>query len=168
MRLAGRILGVCAAMVLMTAVAGAKDYKTWAPLLPETVAGMARSGEPEGMNMESNGNKWSMLHQRYAGNSSDKSVELTLVSGAGAPFVANFQTMSKMEMETGDRVIKTVQVSNYKGLINLDKAQKRAILMIALTDETMVVMEVAPATQEKDIIAVAEDLPLEEFASKVR
>jgi hypothetical protein len=168
MRLAGRIMGVCAAILLITAVVGAKDYKTWTPLLPETVAGMARSGEPDGMNMESNGNKWSMLHQRYAGNGSDKSVELTLVSGAGAPFVANFQTMSKMEMETGDRVIKTVKISNYKGLINLDKAQKRAILMIALTDETMVVMEVAPATQEKDIIAVAEDLPLEEFASKAR
>ena len=168
MRLTGRIMGVCAAIVLMTAVAGAKDYKTWTPLLPETVAGMARSGEPEGMNMESNGNKWSMLHQRYAGNGSDKSVELTLVSGLGAPFVANFQMMSKMQMETGDRVIKAVEVSKYKGLINLDKAQKRAILMIALTEETMVVMEVAPAAQEKDIIPLAEDLPLEEFASKAR
>ena len=168
MRLTGRVMGVCAAMVLMTAVAGAKDYKTWKPVLPEKVAGMPRSGEPDGMNMESNGQKWSMLHQRYADDGPDKSIELTLISGAGAPFMVNFQMMSKMEMETEDQVIKTVEVSTYKGLINLEKARKSATLMIALTDETMLVMEVAPATQEKDIIAVAENLPLREFASKVK
>jgi len=168
MRWMGRIIGVCAAIVLMAGVAGAKDYKVWKPLLPETVAGMPKSGEPEGMNMETNGQTWSMLHQRYAGDNADKSAELTLVSGMGAPFVANFQMMSKMEMETEDQMIKTVKVSTYKGLINLEKAENRAVLMIALTEETMVVLEVAPATQEKDIITVAEGLPLDKFASEAK
>jgi hypothetical protein len=168
MRLTAQIVGICVGIVLMTALAGAKDYKAWIPLLPETVAGMAQSGDPEGMNMESNGQKWSMLHQSYGGDGSGKSVELTLVSGAGAPFVANFQMMSKMEMETEDQVIKTVECSKYKGLVNLEKAKKRATLMIALTDETIVVIELAPTSQAKDVISVAEGLPLEEFASKAK
>jgi hypothetical protein len=160
------MIGICVVVLLIGATVGAADYKSWIPLLPKTVSGLPQAGEPDGMNMESEGQKWSMLHQRYAGDNTDQSVEVTFVSGGGAPFVANFQMMSKMEMETEEQIMKTVEVSKYKGLINLEKKEKRGTLMVGLTESKMIVVEVDPANEEKDLISAAVDLPLEEFAAQ--
>ena len=68
-------------LLLFSVTAGATDYKAWVPLLPDTLAGLTRSGKPDGINMEMSGKKWSSLHQRYSGDKGEKAIELTIVGG---------------------------------------------------------------------------------------
>lgn len=163
MKLRGQLILIGICLLLLAGAVGAEDYKNWIPVLPDTVGGMAGAGKPDGMNMESDGQKWCMLHQQYGGNQSEKQVDLTLVWGGAAPFMANFQMMSKFEMETEEQVTKSVEVSGYKGVINLEKADQRGTLMLALDKETIVILEAAPTTKADQLFSVAKKLPLDKF-----
>ena len=164
MKLRGQLILIGICLLLLAGAVGAEDYKNWIPVLPDTVGGMAGAGKPDGMNMESDGQKWCMLHQQYGGNQSEKQVDLTLVWGGAAPFMANFQMMSKFEMETEEQVTKTVKVSKYKGVINLEKADQRGTLMLALSKDMIVILESVPTTKEDQLVSLAEKLPLDKFA----
>ena len=153
-------------LLLFSTTAGASDYKAWLPLLPDTLGGMPRSGEPEGVNMEMGGQKWSSLHQEYSTDSGDKSVGLTIVWGKGSPQLAAFQMMSGMKMETEDQIVKTVSVSRYKGLVTLEKKEKSGALMISLSETMLVVIEAEPITSEAELLKLAEQLPLAKFAGQ--
>ena len=155
-------------LLLFSATAGASDYKAWLPLLPDTLGGMRRSGEPEGMSMEMGGQKWSSLHQEYSTDSGEKSVELTIVSGKGGPELEAFQMMSSIKMETEDQIIKTVSVLRYKGLFAFEKKEKNGTLMISLGEELLVVIEAEPITSEADLLKLAEQLPLAKFAAQAK
>jgi len=168
MKLRGQLILIGICLLLLAGAVGAEDYKNWIPVLPDTVGGMAGAGKPDGMNMESDGQKWCMLHQQYGGNQSEKQVDLTLVWGGAAPFMANFQMMSKFEMETEDQITKTIKVSEYKGVLNLEKPDKRGTLMVALSKELMIVMELVPATKAGDLIKLVEELPLDKFVSQAK
>ena len=159
-------LALC--LLLFSVKAGATDYKAWIPLLPDTLGGIGRSGKPDGMNMEMSGQKWSSLHQQYSTDNGEKSVELTIVAGKGAPHLASFQMMSSMKMETEDQIIKTVKVKKYKALFNLEKKDKRGTLMISLSDEMLVVIEARPITNEAEVTKLAEQLPLAKFAAQAK
>jgi len=155
-------------LLFFSLTAGASDYKGWIPLLPDSLGGMGRSGEPEGVNMEMGDQKWSSLHQEYSTGDGKKSIELTVVGGKGAPQLTNFQMMSTMKMETEDQIAKTVNVSGYKGFLNLEKKEKSGILMISLSEEMLVVIEAEPITTEKEVLKLAEQLPLAKFAAQAK
>ena len=107
---------------LMTAVmANAADYKVWMPLMPEELGGLKRSGDPEGMNMEMNGKMWSSLHQEYSADNAERAASVTILGGKDAPGMGGFQAMSSMKMETEDQIIKTIKVSGYNGVFNLER-----------------------------------------------
>jgi len=159
-------MSVC--LLLISVTAAASDYKSWIPLLPDTLGSMGRSGKPDGVNMETNGQKWSSLHQKYSADNRGKSVEMTLVMGKAAPPLASFQMMSSMKMETDDQIVKTIDVSGYKGLLNLQKNEKSGTLMISLSDQMLVVIEAKPITSESEVIKLAEQLPLAEFAAQAK
>ena len=156
------IISVC--LLLVAVAAGAEDYKNWIPLLPETIGGLDRAGKPDGMNMETNDQRWCMVHQKYGSDESEKYIDLTLVWGGAAPFMANYQMMSKFEMETEEQITKTVKVSKYKEVINLEKAEQRGTLMLALSKDMIVILEAAPTTEEGQLSSLAEKLPLDKFA----
>ncbi len=42
-------------LLLISVTLGAVDYKNWLPLVPQALGSLARSGEPNGINMEMNG-----------------------------------------------------------------------------------------------------------------
>lgn len=168
MKIKYRIVLVSVCLLLISVTASASDYKDWIPLLPETVGEMQRSGKPDGMNMEMGGEKWSSLHQNYSADNGEKSVELTIVEGKGAPPLANFQMMSAMKMETEDQIVKTLDVFGYKGLFNLEKKKKSGTLMISLSEEMLVVLEAEPITKEEEILKLAEQLPLAKFAAQTK
>jgi hypothetical protein len=144
------------------------DYKAWVPMLPRTLGGMATSGEPDGMNMEMGAQRWSSLSQDYASRDGNRSAELTVVAGKGAPQVLGFQMMPKMTMETTDEIVKTVTVSGYKGLFILDKDDKLGTLIIPLKQDVLVNIETQPASGEAELIKLADQLPLAQFAAKAR
>lgn len=166
MRKISFLLALC--LLLFSVTAGATDYKAWVPLLPDTLAGLNQSGKPNGINMETNGKKWSSLHQRYSGDKGEKAIELTIVGGEAAPQLAQFQMMSSMKMETEDQIIKTVKVLGYKGLLNIEKKGKGATLMISLSDEMMVVIAAEAIKSEAKVLKLAEQLPLAKFAAQAK
>ena len=167
MRVSGKTMLMSVCLLLISATAGAVDYKNWLPLVPETLGGLARSGAPDGINMEMSGQSWSSLQQEYS-NKSDKRVSLTIVSGMVAPQAQAFQAMSQMQMETQDQVMKTLNVAGYKSLLLLSKADGSGSLMISLNQQTMVVIEAEPVTSDKELVALAEEVPLEKIATQAK
>jgi hypothetical protein len=163
MRPKGWIILISVCLLLVAVVAGAEDYKNWVPALPQAIQGLDRVGKYDGMNMQTNDQKWCMLHQRYGSEGPEEYIDLTLVWGGAAPFMANYQMMSKFEMETEEQVTKSVEVSGYKGVINLEKADQRGTLMLALDKETIVILEAAPTTKADQLFSVAKKLPLDKF-----
>jgi len=160
------LLALC--LVLFPLTAAASDYKAWVPLLPDTLAGLSQSGKPDGINMETSGKKWSSLHQRYSADKGEKAIELTIVAGEGAPYLAQFQMMSSVKMETEDQIVKTVNVSGYKGLLNLEKREKSATLMISLNEEMLVVIAAKAVKSEAEALKLGEQLPLAKFAAQAK
>jgi hypothetical protein len=79
-----------------------------------------------------------------------------------------FQAMSSMKMETEDQIIKTTKVSGYNSVFNLEKGEKRGTLMISLRQDLMVILETSPTEDETEIVKLAEQLPLADFAAKAK
>jgi hypothetical protein len=152
--------------LMIAVMANAADYKVWMPLLPEELGGLKRSGEPEGMNMEMNGKMWSSLHQEYSADNPERAASVTILGGKDAPGMEGFQAMSSMKMETEDQIIKTIKVSGYNGVFNLEKGEKRGTLMISLRQDLMVILETSPTEDETEIVKLAEQLPLADFVAK--
>jgi len=161
----GRIIFISLCVLLVSVSASAVDYKNWIPLLPETLGGLAKSDEPDGINMEMGGQSWSSLSQEYSGNA-NKSISLIIVSGIVAPQVQVFQTMSQMQMETQDVLVKTLNVSGYRAVFQLDKEDKKGTLMISVNQQTVVIIDVEPTTSEKELVAVAKKVPLGKIAAQ--
>ena len=162
-----RIILMSLCLLLISVTLGAVDYKNWLPLVPQTLGGLVRSGEPNGINMEMGGQSWSSLQQEYS-NQSKKKASLTILSGAAAPQAQAFQAMSQMQMETQDQLVKTLNVAGYKSLLQLSKADGSGSLMISLNQQTMVVIEAEPVTGEKELVALAEEVPLEKIATHAK
>jgi hypothetical protein len=85
-----------------------------------------------------------------------------------APQAQAFQAMSQMQMETQDQIIKTVNVSGYKAVLQLNKATRNGGLMISLGEQTLVVIEGEPITNEGELTALAKEVPLKEIATQAK
>ena len=168
MRKVSVVLALC--LLLFPVSAEAVDYKAWVPLLPDTLGGNPRSGEPEGMNMEVGDLKWASLNQGYASGDGVKSIELSIMAGMGAPQVQAYQAMAgmNMQMETGDEIIKTITVSGRKAMLTLDKKDQSGTLVVYLENYTVVVLQADLATDETHLTQLAEQLPLDKFAAAAK
>ena len=166
MRAKGRCLLVLVCLLLAPVPLGATDYKQWLPLLPETLGDLDRSGKPDGMNMEMGQQSWSSLQQEYSNKS--KQVSMTIVSGIVAPQAQAFQMMSQMQMETEDQIVKTLVVSGYKAVFQLEKETKIGILTIGLNQQTLVAIEAKPTTDEGELVSLAKEIPLNKIAAQAK
>ena len=167
MKAKGKTILMATCLLLVSVWVDATDYKGWLPLIPETLGNLAKSGDPDGINMEMSGQSWSSLQQNYTDNSK-KRASLTIVSGVIAPQAQAFQAMSQMHMETPDQIVKTIIVSGYKAVLQLNKANRNGGLMISLGEQTLVVIEGDPITNEGELTALAKDVPLKEIATQVK
>jgi hypothetical protein len=149
-------------------VAGALDYKAWFPILPQSLGSMQTSGEPDGINMDMGGQQWSSVHQAYASQDGKTSAELTIMAGKAAPEAQAWQAMAKMNMETEEQMMKTVDVGGHKGMLTLDKKDKTGTLMIPLKNDTVVVLHLEPASGETEIMQLGQLLPLAQIADKAK
>lgn len=152
--------------ILASSAANAFDYEDWIPLLPESIGGLDKQGDPEGMNMEESGKSWSSLKQDYSdGQGND--ARLTIVTGTNAPGVKEFKTLQKFNMETGERKVKTLEVSGHKAVLDLKKKGGRSNLMISAQDKTLVFVETGSFDSEEDLISLGDDVPLADIADSV-
>jgi hypothetical protein len=165
MKAKGKIILMATCLLFVSVWVGATDYKAWLPLMPETLGGLAKSGDPDGTNREMSGQSWSSLQQNYTDNSNNRA-SLMIVSGVIAPQAQAFQAMSHIQMETQDQIIKTVNVSGYKAVLQLNKANRNGGLMISLSEQTMVVIEGEPITKEGELTALAKEVPLKKIATQ--
>ncbi len=168
MKTKGLIILTSVCLLLISMPAGAGNYKAWISSLPDRIGRMQPSAKPDSINMESGDQRWSVVHQGYASDKSEKYVGLTLVGGQGVPHMTSFQMMYNMKMETEEQIIKPVTLSKYKGLLNLGPKDKRGTLMIRLGENMIAIIEVAPITKETEIITLAEQLPLDRFAAQAK
>ena len=161
----GRMVFLAVCLLSISVAVGAADYKGWLPLVPNTLGGLPRAGEPDGINMEMGGQSWSSLHQEY---SNKFRVSLTIVSGIAAPQAQAFQAMSQMQMETQDQIVKTLEVSGYKSVFQLNKADKNGILMISVNQQAVVVIEAEPITSENKLVSLAKEVLLQKIATQAK
>jgi hypothetical protein len=166
MRRLSVVLALC--FLFLPEVAGALDYKTWFPILPQRLGSLQTSGEPDGMNMDMGGQQWSSVHQAYASQDKKTSAELTIMAGKAAPQAQAWQAMASMNMETEEQIMKTVDVGGYKGMLTLDKKDKTGTLMIPLKNDTVVVLHLEPASGETEIMQLGQQLPLAQIADKAK
>jgi hypothetical protein len=117
--------------------------------------------------MEMGGQSWSSLRQEYS-NKSNERISLTIVSGIAAPQAQAFQAMSQMQMETQDQIVKTLEVSGYKSVLQLSKADKNGSLMISVNQQAVVVIEAEPITSENKLVSLAKEVPLQKIATQAK
>jgi hypothetical protein len=159
-----RVVLTAACLLVFFANVEAADYKNWLSLLPETLGDLSRSGKPDGINMEMGGQSWSSVQQEYSG-SSNREISLTIVAGKTTPQAQAFQAMSNMQMETDEQIVKTVKVSGYQTVLQLDKKDKMGSLMIFLGQHIFVSIDARPITSERELVALAKDVPLRKIAT---
>ena len=152
--------------ILASTAANALDYNDWIPLLPESIGGMEKQGDPEGINMERSGEAWSSVTQGYS-DAEGNDARLKIVTGSDAPGIKEFQAMQKVSFENSEVEVKTLEISGYKAAIEFDKKGGKSHLLIAPQEETLVIIDSAAFDNKNDLISLADDIPLSEIADSV-
>ncbi len=160
------IFVIALGFILASSAANAFDYKNWVPLLPENIGKMIKQGDPEGMNIEKGGQAWSSLRQKYS-DTNGNNIRLSIVSGTNAPGIREFKTMQQFNMETQERKVKTQDVEGYKAVLDFNKMGGKSHLLIAVQDETLVIIETTSFDSENDLVSLADDIPLSEIADSI-
>ncbi len=153
--------------IFMSFQAHAFDYNNWIPLLPDTIAGLDKKGDPDGMNMERGEESWAVLKQQYA-DAAGKDIELSIVTGSNAPGIKQFESMQQFSTETAETKVDTLEISGYKSVLNLDKTGGKSSLLIAVQEQTLVIFETASFDDEESLISLADDVALAEIADAVK
>lgn len=166
MRKSLTILMIALGFILASSAASAFDYRDWVPLLPESIGGMDKQGDPEGINMEKSGESWSTIKQRYS-DAEGKNIRLSIVTGSDAPGIKKFKTMETLDMETPKRKVKTLDIAGYKAVLDLNKKGGKSNLLIAPRDKIIVIIDTTSFDNEKALVSLANEVPLSEIADSV-
>lgn len=150
--------------LLFFSVANAADYKDWVPLLPESIGGYAKTGDPEGINMEQGGKSWSTVQQGYS-DSSGEELSLIVLSGT-APQLQQFQSMKQFSMQTEDRLVETAEVSGNQAVLEVYKGGGEGTIMIKVQEKMLVVIEAGSVAGKGELTSLAEDVPLADIAAQ--
>ncbi|MCF7936704.1 MAG: hypothetical protein K9L28_10235 [Synergistales bacterium] len=153
-------------LCLVACAAIAADYNDWKPILPEEVGGMEITDSQEGANVEQGGRSWSFLKQGYA-NAEDGSLSLSLIYGSDAPPIQQFKSMQQFSMETEEKTAKTLEIEGYSAYLELQKGDRDSYLVISPREDSIVVVETDTVDSEEELVSLADDVPLEQFAAAV-
>lgn len=151
-------------LVCMTSTTFAADYKNWIPLLPASINGHEKDGDPDGANMQSEGKSWSTLKQEYSDDSGEQ-IRLTIVSGSTAPQIQQFKALKQFTLETEEKLVETLQVSGNDAALELYKGGGEGNLLIAVHEKTIVVINADSVDSKDALISLTDDVPLSDIAS---
>ena len=76
--------------------------------------------------------------------------------------------MSQFQMETETEVIKALKVSGHKALFQLNKVEKKGVLMISANEQALVILEAMSIADEKQMIKLSKEVPLEKIAASLK
>ncbi|MEF8941464.1 MAG: hypothetical protein V5B78_01600 [Desulfohalobiaceae bacterium] len=144
-------------LVFMATMAYAGDYKDWIPLLPDTISGMKQSGDPHGLNTQSESESWTGLQQDYSDGS--KKIELQIVSGPLAPQVKQFHSMKGFSYEDGEKIVKTDEISGNDAIFEVYKNGKRGAVLVAIGQETVISIQSFSVGSKENLISCVNDVP---------
>ncbi|MEF8823109.1 MAG: hypothetical protein V5B78_02070 [Desulfohalobiaceae bacterium] len=150
---------------LAASTANALDYTNWVPLLPESIGGLDKAGEPNGANVEKSGESWATVQQDYSDGSGEE-VTLTIVAGGMSPQLQQFRAMKQFTMETGEKLVKTLKVSGYESIFELKKQKNSGTLLMHVKEKTLVIIESNSVTSKDALISLADDVPLSEIQAQ--
>lgn len=159
------VIALALVLLLGASTASALDYKAWVPLLPESISGLDKAGEPNGANMEKSGESWATVQQDYSDGSGEE-VTLTIVAGGMSPQLQQFRAMKQFTMETGEKLVKTLKVSGYESILELKKQKKSGTLFIHVKKKTIVIIESNSVKNKDALISMADDVPLSDIESQ--
>ncbi|MFP4531945.1 MAG: DUF4367 domain-containing protein [Desulfobacterales bacterium] len=166
MRKSVSIFMIVLGFIFASSATNALDYRDWVPLLPESIRGLDKHGEPEGMNMEKGSQSWATLKQQYA-DEEGKALRVSIVTGTDAPIMKKFETLQRFNMETAEKNVKTTEISGHKAVLSLHKKGGKSNLMIAAQKNTLVIIETASFDSEKALVSLAEQVPLADIADSI-
>lgn len=166
MRKSVAIFMIALGFILASSAANAFDYRDWIPLLPESIGGLDKQGEPEGMNMEKGSQSWATVKQQYADEAGD-ALRVSIVTGTDAPVMKEFEALRKFTMETAERNVKTTEISGHKAVLSLHKKGGKSNLMIAPQKNTLVIIETDSFDSEKALVSLAEEVPIAGIADSI-
>ena len=156
------MLVIC--FILFTAsvvVAADYDYKELIPVLPDSINEMSKTGEPDGANMETSGQHWSVVNQRYGDGSNH--INFFVVVGSSAPEIQKFQSLQQLNVETEESITRTLEISGKKALLNIKKDSSRGTLAIAVQDNALAVLETSYVENEEELLSLADDITIEKI-----
>ena len=159
------VIALALVLLLGASTASALDYKAWVPLLPESISGLDKAGEPNGANMEKSGESWATVQQDYSDGSGEE-VTLTIVAGGMSPQLQQFRAMKQFTMETGEKLVKTSKVSGYESILELRKQKNSGTLLIHVNKKTIVVIESNSVKNKDELISMADDVSLSDIKSQ--
>lgn len=159
------VVALALALFLGASTANALDYKDWVPLLPESIGGLDKSGEPDGANVEKSGESLATVQQDYS-NGSGEEVTLTIVAGGMSPQLQQFRAMKQFTMETEDKLVETLKVSGYESIFELNKQKNTGTLLIHVKEKTIVVIDSNTVKSKDSLTSLADDVPLSDIESQ--
>jgi hypothetical protein len=159
------VVALCVMLSASVAVAAEYDYKDMIPVLPDSIGGMAKSGDPDGGNVQTSGETWAAVEQRYSDG--EGRIRLMVVAGAVAPQVQKFRELSLMEVETEEAIVKTTEISGREAVFQIRKDRAGGTLGIAVRDDVVAAIETNQEVSEKELLSLGEEIPVEEIADCV-
>lgn len=166
MRFKGIIVSIGVVCLFLTVTAaGAADYRDWLPLLPDSIAGMKKSGEPKGVNMNMGEDSWSLLKQKYAGDSGW--IRVNIIAGSKVPQVRAFKNPEEFATQSEKKSARFLEVSGSKAFLELKKKAESGRLVILLQKHAVAAIEAKPVSSEKKLLSLAKALPLDKIAATI-
>ncbi|HEB58551.1 MAG TPA: hypothetical protein ENJ01_04955 [Gammaproteobacteria bacterium] len=156
-------------LFLLTSAVQAADYKAWLSLLPETVMGMTRAGEPDGANVTMGEMQNSSLTLRYRKGSGDhaRHAEIMVIYDSSKSLIMPFSMVRDMRVETPQEIHKPTTLSGFDAIYQLDRQVPQNALIVILRPDLLINMTFQPPISEDAIMKFAAELPLAELAKSV-
>lgn len=158
-------VALCVMLSASVAAAAEYDYKDILPALPDSIGEMAKSGDPDGGNVETSGQTWAAVEQKYSDGG--ERIRLMVVAGDTAPQVQKFRELSLMEVETEEASLKSTEISGREAFFQIRKDRAGGTLGIAVQDDMIAAIETNQKVSEKELISLGEEIPVEEIADCV-
>ncbi len=152
-------------LVFMATMTYAGDYKDWIPLLPDSFNGLKQSGDPYGLNTQSESESWTGLQQDYS-NGSDK-IQLTIVSGSSAPQVQQFDGMKGVSYEDGEKVLETDEISGNDAIFEVYKDGKKGSVLVAIGQETVIIISSDSVGSKENLISYVNKVPTSDIVDAI-
>ena len=130
--------------------------KTLAGFLP-SVSGYTAKGEPETMEMEMNGAKYSHANQSY--ENGDKRITVSIIDyNYIAGLSMAYSAMMNMSMETNEESMHSEKFGGNPGWINWKKKSNTGTVGVVVNDRVFVVIESSNGASLDDLKSVANNI----------